>query len=356
MRRRSPLLRLVTGLSLALLVTAAGGLWLLRFDRVVVAPGRLAGESIAVNSPAAGRVIAVLVAAGDTVEAGQLLLRLDASKDEAEAARLQLRIEHSAERARVLREEFERQSGVLYPYELEQAAREVERARLEAAQAEIESRAIGELGRQGLAGQLKVEAAEMTARLAEMALEEARQAVPLLEERQRSRSARMLNEIDSLEGEIAEERGRRGEALRRLELSKVLAGAPGIALGDDLSELVGRYASEGEELLRLAVAPANRFEGTLTDIGRAPVRPGLPAKIRLDGYPWLIHGTLAGSVTRVAERRGADDGFLVTLEIDGTEPPGALYEGMRGEARIVAEESVTLGRLLLERVTGSESP
>lgn len=118
----------------------------------------------------------------------------------------------------------------------------------------------------------------------------------------------------------------------------------------------GRAVRAGEELLRIATGVPSRFDGMLTDAGRAVVRPDHEVRIRLDGYPWLIHGTLPGKVVRVSERREKGGGFPVEIQIQPASAPGPLREGMRGLARIAVGQKVSLGRLLVESATGLGQP
>jgi len=351
MRRRLPFLRLVVGLSAALLLIVTAGLWLVRIDRIAPAPGRLAGGSVAVRAPVEGRVAGVLVADGDRTAAGQPVVRLETDALQAELDALARRIETLEEQLEAQGEERERLIREVHPGEREQAGRAIERARLELAQAEVKARAMTALGDEGLAGRLDVEEAELARQLAAMALEEAERALPLLEAQQESRLAEIAVAVASLEGGIAEERTRLREARRLLETSTVVSAVEGVVLGGDLDELTGRQVAAGEQLLRVAVEPAERFEGSLTDGGRALARVGMAVKIRMDGYPWLIHGTVAGRVEFVSDRRDPDGGFPVTISVDPSTAPGDLFEGMRGEARVVIEHKVPLGRLLLERIT-----
>lgn len=351
MRRRLPFLRLLVGLSTALLLTVAAGIWLVRIDRVVVAPGSLAGGSVPVRAAIAGRVASVPVTAGATVESGQPLVRLETAALEAEGDRLEVRLATLEDQVAAQREEGRRLAREVHPRERQQAERAVERGRLELAQAEVKAQAIASLGAEGLAGRLDVDEAELARQLAAMSLEEAERAVPLLATRQQTQLSEIDIMVGALEGEIAEERTRLRETRRLLDDSSVVAEVPGIVVGHDLEELAGRQAAAGDELLRLAVSPAERFEGTLTDTGRALARTGLAVKIRMDGYPWLIHGTLGGRVERISDRRDPDGGFPVTISLDRSAAPGDLYEGMRGEARIIIESKVSLGRLLLEKIT-----
>ena len=351
MRRRLPFLRLVLGLTAALLLTVAAGFWLVRIDRVVVAKGRLAGGSIPVRVAVPGRITSVPVAAGETVEAGQPLVQLETEVLEAETDRLTVRLETMQEQLAAQHDERRRLVAEVHPREGEQAERAAERARLELALAEVKAQTMASLGAEGLAGRLEVEEAELVRQLAAMTLKEAESSVPLLATRQETELAEIAMAVGSLEGAIAEESTRLREARRLLGNYTVIADTAGVVVGNDLQELPGRQIDAGEELFRLAVTTAERFEGTLSDSGRALARQGLAVKIRIVGYPWLIHGTLAGRVEHVSDRRETSGGFPVTISLDRAAAPGDLYEGMRGEARIIIEQKVSLGRLLLERIT-----
>jgi multidrug resistance efflux pump len=351
MRRRLPFLRLVVGLSVALMATAIAGLWLVRIDRVVVAPGRLAGGSIPVTAPLGGRVDAVLVRGGVAVAAGAPLVRLETETLDSEAAQTAARIAGIEERIAAQAADRERLTREVHPREREQAARALERARLELSQAEVEAQAMTRLGAEGLAGRLDVEKANLARDLAAMALEEARAAGPLLDSEHASELAQIDTALASLRSDLAAERESRTETLRRIAACSIAAPRAGVVVATDLEDLAGRHVDEGDVLLHLAVAAAERFEGTLGDNGRSVAAPGQKVRIRLAGYPWLIHGTLAGTVEHVSDRRDADGGFAVQITFDPATAPGALYEGMAGTARIVIDERISLGRLLIERMT-----
>ncbi len=351
MRRRLPFLRLVLGLTTALLLTVAAGLWLVKIDRVVTAHGVLAGGSIPVRTAVPGRIVSVPAAAGAAVEIGQPLVRLETEVLDAETDLLTVRLHTLQEQLAAQRQEKIRLVKEVHPREREQAAQAVERARLELSLAAVKAETMASLGAEGLAGRLEVEEAELVRQLAAITLEEAESGIPLLATRQQTELAEIAVAIGSLEGAMAEENTRLHETERLLGNFTLAAYAAGVVVGNDLEELPGRQIDAGEELFRLAVTAADRFEGTLSDSGRTLARPGMAAKIRIEGYPWMIHGTLAGRVEHVSDRREPSGGFPVTISLDRDTAPGDLYEGMRGEARVIIEQKVSLGRLLLERIT-----
>jgi multidrug resistance efflux pump len=356
MRRRVPLLRPVLLLGAALVLAAVSLLFLARIDRVVVVKGQMAGGTTAVYAPFDGRVERVLVGPGDRAEKGRPLLRMETDALRADETRHAARIDVLTHRVENLRTERKRLVSQVHPAELEQSARGIERSRLELSSAETRFLLTKELREEGLATKLEFDEAELALKLARLALEEAEQQGPLIRSRQRARIEAMEEEARAAEGEIAEEQSALGEVRRKLALSAVAAGAPGVVIGARLFELEGQTVSEGDELLRLSLGGADRFEGIINDAGRALARPGLPVKIRLEGYPWLIHGSLSGRLDFVGDRSDERTGFPVKVSYDPESAPGPLYEGMKGQARIVIERKVLLGRLLAEKIAGTQKP
>jgi hypothetical protein len=110
---------------------------------------------------------------------------------------------------------------------------------------------------------------------------------------------------------------------------------------------------------RVVVAPGRlvgeggRFEGVVVGADRSLLHPGRRAAIRLEAYPWMQKGTLAGRVAGVSEAPGEGGGHAVTIAVDPGTAPGPLAGGLRGEARIETGETESLGRLLVSRLGGA---
>ncbi len=354
--RRLPLFRPLLALTAGLMLAAVAILVFWRFDRVAPAPGLLAGGSHRVTSPRDGLIATVRVAPGQQVAAGEEVIRLDTRDLEAAAASLLAETEAlQADRDAALAERRHLEEKE-HPEEIAEARASLRSARLKDERAEESARAIRTLGKEGLASGLEVSETELARDLAAIALEEAERAIPVLEARQRARIEALAARVRQIEGEIASKRVQRELALQAIHDSAICAPAGGAVTTGNLDELPGRAVEAGEELLRLATGRPERFDALLTDAGRAVVRPGHPVKIRLDGYPWLIHGTLRGRVVRVSERRAEGGGFPVEIAVDEESAPGPLREGMRGVARIVIDEKVSIGRLFIEKITGRAQP
>ncbi len=359
MRRRLPLLKPLVLFGAVFLLAAVAVFAFLRIDKVVVAPGCFAGGSVAVRAPLAGRIAEVLVAPGQRVAAGQLLVRFDQDALQAELALSRARRQHLANREQLMRLEIDGLAAGVYPAEREQAVRAVERSRLALRDAETVYQRQLALAGQDLTPQEALQAAELSLRLAELELAETSRAVPLLQQRQTAGLAELQREADWVAGELAAQEVALADLERRLALCAVTAPDSGIVTGLSLYEIQQRFVPEGQEILRLERCAPARFEGWLNDHGRAAARAGQRVKIRLDGYPWLLYGTVPGRVVFVASHRDHEagaPGFAVIVAPEPGAGPGPLADGMTGQARIQVGERVTLGKLLLEHVMGVDLP
>ena len=325
-------------------------------DRVVRAEGRLTGGSVPVRAPRDGRIARVRIAAGQEVKTGDPLIDLDGSEPATEVSRCEARLAGLAAQRERLGAEGRRLRESVHPREMDEAARQRDRARLELQHAEMQLQSIVKLDEAGLAGKLEVEQARLAQRLAALDLQQAEGALPLLDAQHGARLEEIASDLKKLEGDIEAERIAREEASRALAECTVTSPAEGRIVTGSLDQLPRSAVRRGDEMLRIGGGAVDRFDGTLADTGQAAVRPGQRVKIRLDAYPWLLHRTLPGRVTRVAGRRLDAGGFPVEIVPDPGQAPGPLAEGMRGTARIVVEEKVPLWRLLLEEVTGRRSP
>ena len=359
MRHRLPLLRPLSTLVAIFVLTAAALFGLLRLDRVVVAPGRFAGGTVAVRAPLEGRVDEVLVTPGQRLSAGQVLLRFDTAPLTAEIARGRARCTQLDQRRLDLTGEMARLEAGIHPAERSQAWRNAERAQLASQDAEKDLSRARELAAAELLPAEELQQTELDRQLAELEAADKAAAVPLLERRQTEAVAALQREIETLTGDLAGEAIDLREKERRLGLATVTAPDSGLVVGPRLFELAKQYVEEGDELLRIERGTSARFEGWLNDHGRSAAHPGQRVKIRIDGLPWLLHGTVPGRVEVVGGQRttGPDgSGFPVVVTITPGVGPGPLADGMAGQARISVDRRVSLGQLLFERLLGADRP
>ena len=182
--------------------------------------------------------------------------------------------------------------------------------------------------------------------MAEVAYEDARAELELarLESHRTHLELDALPEVQATETEALE--AELGESVRRLDelrleaaefarreaLSTVLAPAEGVVLTVAPQELAGRRVLAGEEFLRLGEGDADRFEGSIDDLGRAHVAEGMPVRLRVEGYPWLLHGSVLGRAGFVGSAIEGE-GFPVKVALEGERRGLVLREGMRATAR-----------------------
>lgn len=356
MRRSLPLFRVLVTLASGLVLTVLAVLALGRMDRVVRAPGALAGGSVPVRAPRDGRIARVLVTPGQAVRRGDALVELDRAELIAARGTEAATLGALAARREALEAEAHRLAGAIHPRELDEAARAKEKARLELAHAETRATAAERLGQEGLAGRLDVDRAALERSVARLDLEQADRALSLLSVQHRGRLEEIAAEVARIDNEARAARIAAEEVERAFAASTLVAPADGRVATAALDQLEGAAVSAGDEVLRLSGGPVTRFAGRLDDRGRAAVRPGQTVRVRLEAYPWLLHGSAIGRVVRVEGRRAEGGGFPVEIALDDAGRLGALEEGMAGTARIVVEKRVALWRLLFAEATGQDGP
>ncbi len=349
MRPRPPLVRTVLLLAGAFVAACVVALSVVRIGRVVVAPGVFSGPSQPVRAGRAGVLAEVLVESGALVERGTLLARLDTGELEAELAELTAR----RTGARTRRAEAERERRhlleTLQPAERESLARGARAAELVLEAARNKERRYAELQSGGLVQQAEFEGAVLERELAEVELERVRAAEARLPALERAALATLDARLSEDQTALTELAAQEAELTRRVAQGELRAPVAGRVLAPPARELVGRALAAGEELMRVATPGVEAFLAHLDDRGRARASEGQSARLRLEGYPWLVHGTAEARVVQVAERKD-EQGYLVRLELDPARSPGPLFEGMSGTARIATAERVSLLWLLVEEL------
>ena len=352
MSRRLPFFRTLLGLSLALLASVALVLFVVRIERVATAQGQLEGGTVSVRAPRSGIIAEVPVQLAQSVERGQVLLRFLTDDLAAERSQTLAHIALLDEQLSNLGAEKSRLEGRVHPAEVMQATRGIERAEIKRTSYQERAEIFTRLKDESLVNVIEAQDALLDRKLAQADAVVARDAGDLLALRHKAR-------IEALEGELREHVQRREEARaalaehdRKLAESVVLAPRAGSVIADNLEELKGRSIQAGEEFMRLSSEAPRRFVGFLEDASRSKVEVGDPTSIRLQAYPWLLHGVLEGSVESISERRSAGGGFMIHIALFDEPSPGPLFEGLSGEARIRVDQEVSLGTLLIEKLVG----
>ena len=356
MRARLPFLRLVLALCVLLVAATVLVAWLVRIDRVVVARGTLRGGSTSVRAPFDGVLRTVHAAPGQDLEQDALLFELDDDQARADVARLEAESRALDARRAGLEERLRARREASLPQARERGELRLERAQVERESASRRVAALEGLRDEGLVAELAYQDALGERRSAELAVEESRLAGTSEAGALESELVELAAGLEELAAERLALAAGLLEARRRVESSRVRAPCAGRLVGAAAADLAGRKVIAGEELARLAHGPAERFEGFVDDLGRAHVTADLPVRLRVDGYPWLLFGSVRGELERVDDVGESGRGFAVEVALDGPTHGGPLLEGMQAQARILVEERVSLARLLVERLLGDREP
>jgi multidrug resistance efflux pump len=312
-----------------------------------------------IESPLLGRVVAAHLSVGQPVREGEVLVEIDARPELLQLKEQQVRVagidpELGRLRAQVDAEQkarAEEQSATRL--RVEEAAGRTRDAEAAAKYAEAELARIEALAHDHLVAPRELEKAQAEAhrlRAAVATLDSAARRVPqeqIMRDRERDAA---LERVQSQIAQLQAQRGTFEAGIARLnyeiERHRVRAPVDG-RIGESATLRVGAVVQQGEKLAsvipsgRLLVAahfPAQAAFGRL--------RPGQPAVLRLDGFPWTEFGTVAATTTQVAQEV-RDGKVRVELAIDAKSPfRGKLEHGMPGSVE-VAVERVTPLQLLL---------
>jgi membrane fusion protein (multidrug efflux system) len=304
-----------------------------------------------IEAPISGRVLEVLVELGQAVEADQPLVRLESAAQRLELSEAEARLDAlraqigplEAELAVAL--EHASQSQATARSAVSEAAAQERAVRTAADLARDRSQRLERLAGGGAVSETQRLEAEADAVRSTSEAEAAGYAVRRMRWEQlvrhtdsRTRVEALRRELARVEGEVEAARAaveRLREALERRVVRAPRAGR--VAEMETLS--AGRVMESGAHLLSILpngplrvvahFAPRQAF-------GR--IRPGLPAQMRLDGFPWTQFGMLRARVERVADET-REEGVRVELAL--LEPsafPAPLDHGLPGSVEVEVEE------------------
>jgi multidrug resistance efflux pump len=303
-----------------------------------------------VQAPVAGRVVAVRLILGQEVQSGDVLVEIDATAQhlqlEEEQARgralaPQLAALHTAIAAeeQALREA--RHAGRIALDKSRALHREAE---LAARTAEEEAELFARLQGRNLSSQLDLLRAKAEAQKRRAAADTLRLAVSRLDSdhrtQERDRQARLegfRRDVARLTGDMTTAAATVERLAHDIERRRVRAPMAG-RLGEVAELHPGSVVHEGDRLA--AVVPRGELQVVadfLPPAALGRIRPGQPARLRLEGFPWTQYGSLGATVRRVASE--VRDG-RVRVEL-GVDPDGAspipLQHGLPGTVEVQVE-------------------
>ncbi|HEX6144186.1 MAG TPA: HlyD family type I secretion periplasmic adaptor subunit [Geminicoccaceae bacterium] len=406
-RSHSPLAGLlilaVTGLFAGLLTWSA----IAEVEQVIRAPGRVApaGRVKVINHPNGGRIAAVHVEDGQRVVAGAPLVAFDPEMVHAEiegllgrhetlaaeAARLRAeafggaisfdadlaearpdlvveqtalleeRLEMQASRSEILERTIERRAG-----EVGTLVAEIARLKNSHALLEEQVEAVRELADRGLFPRLRM--VELDRQLSDAAgelakagerLASARAALAEAESRRDGTEQEWRSTILAQLADVNAERKRVGEALKReqaLERNLVVR-APVDGIVQDIAVSgAGQSVGSNQPLMKLVPTGGSLvIEARVANRDIGNVRPGDPARVKVQAYDFLRFGTLEGRIERIAADASADpiDGALsyevevvtASNRVGGGEAGYEVVPGMAVDVDLLVGERTILSYL-----------
>lgn len=343
------------GLVVVCIILGAWGTWFVGAHVAVYEVTRAARLEVdqavhPIATPVAGRIVTTRLVVGRAVQAGEVLAELDAeaprlqyeeARTQLTALRAQRQARHQERLAEQVAQAHERQAALAALAETRAQHHEAAIvARASAQHATIYDR----LSMRGLASRLDRLRTRSDADQKQAAAQALRLAISRLESDQRTqdsdrtaRLAQFSREVTRLDGEIHTVEATLARLAHTIDQTRVRAPIAGY-LGEVATLQPGAVVRQGDTLG--VVLPA----GTLRVVANFPpaialgrVRPGQPARLRLDGFPWAQYGSLAATVTSVATetRRGA---IRVELHLDPKTPTAIpLQHGLPGTMEVEVE-------------------
>lgn len=254
--------------------TAFATAWFYRLDEVITVQGRLVPQKggVEVKSPVSGQLSQVLVSNGEQVKEGQALLRFDVKSAKAEESTLTRQLELERERLNdQVRRNDQRQQTLNRNINLTEKI-------LEKLTPLERGGAISEIQILRQANQLETQRDEL------LQLQTQREE---LHNDSKSRAANLEGQLQQIRSQL------RNEVVK----------APISGTVFDLQPDNNRYVATNAQPL-LKIVPSGQLGGEVNvdnqDIGF--IRPGQPAKVRIDSFPYTEYGEIDGTISSI----GAD--------------------------------------------------
>jgi len=303
-----------------------------------------------IQSPVLARVISSNLELGKQVHAGDVLVELDAGSEQLQVSEEKTQLgaldsQVASLRAQVasLRQagEHEEQTAQVA---VEEAAARYKEADALARLAADEARRLEKMHAEDLVPEREFEQAKLEAERRQSAAESLRLEADRQARDQRTRSSERAAQISNLLAQINRLQGDKttaGAAIDRLnyEVERRVIRSPVNGTIAEVSPLrPGAVVAEGERLG--AILP----EGRVRVIAEFPppealgrIRPGQPARMRLEGFSWTEYGTIAAMVSNVANevRNGT-----VRVELNIVEQPHLMLpvqHGLPGSVEVEVE-------------------
>jgi multidrug resistance efflux pump len=310
----------------------------------------LEGASYPIDSPFHGQVLSTALHVGQHVDRGALLVELDSTPEQLQLREEQVQLQGIEPQLSKLRSQIEAENKMRDEeqqgarFSTAEAASRRREADTRANYADRELARMRNLYAQHLVSTRDFEKAESDARQLRQAVNTLEAAASRIPTDQAARNRELEVRIARLQGEVATLEAQSDtlkastERLRYdIERRRIRAPIDG-RIGEAANLRVGTVVSEGDRLG--SIVPT----GNLVIVAQYPaqaalgrIRPGQPATLRLEGFPWTEFGTVSATVAAVAQE--ARDGKIrVELALAGKSSfRGSLQHGMPGTLEITVE-------------------
>jgi multidrug resistance efflux pump len=311
-----------------------------------------------VQAPLAGRVVITTLGIGREVNAGDVLVELDSEAERLDLAQERARLEALGPQIRALQDQAAAEDAARGQEKTaaraaaDQALSGVREAEAPARFAEADEDRMRQLRAEGLIPERDYQRGQAEMQRARAAAETQRLAVSRLDQEQRTRESDRVARLKSLATEIARLDAQIpaievsiARLAHQIERRRVRAPVSG-RLGEAAVLRPGGMVREGDRLA--AIVPASKLAmiaqfAPSSALGR--IRPGQPARLRLDGFPWAQYGTVTARVSRVAgEVR--DGSVRVELAVDRSSPSIPLQHGLPGTVEVEVERATPASLVL----------
>lgn len=347
-----------------ILISATIALWCgwVAFGRVSVsevsARARLEMERVHPVAPAVGgRVVASYLTLGREVRSGDVLVEIEADREELETTEERTRLTALTLQVSAIGNEIvAEEQAIALANRAARAALAEASQKLAAIQAAAKRAAdqharMRHLAQQGLVSEADLDRSEADAdqqradaAAARLGVERLRAEQVTAERERRGHFGAIVRERVTLEGERAAVAATVTRREREADERRIRAPVDG-RLAEIAPLQIGAVIQQGERLA--SIVPNGQLKAVAeflpTALGR--LRPGQPARLRLDGFPWAQYGYVPATVQKVASET-REGRVRVELTLDRSPSDIPLEHGLPGVAEVEVERVAPVALLI----------
>jgi multidrug resistance efflux pump len=312
-----------------------------------------------VQASVSGRLLANHLVLGRAVQAGEVLAELDSRTEQLSLYEERTRAASFEPQLAALRSQMEsegagrQQEERVLNFSVDAAQAQLREAEAQATLASKEAARAESLRTEGIIAEAEVQRAEADAQSKRAAVENLRAAMSRLAPEQAVKDTDRdvkLRELSEQMAKLNADWTSSVATIRRLEYDverrKIRAPVSG-RLGECAVLRPGSQVSEGQQLG--VILPSGRLQITAEfqpSAAFGKLRPGQPATMRLQGFPWAQYGTVPAKVVQVASEI-RDGKVRVELAVDGPPPARVpLQHGLPGSVEVAIERVTPLALIL----------